>query len=306
MRLAFIGFRHGHVLGLYRAAASHPGMKIVGACEEDPEAAAPLLKSGGVALTHRDYAKMLDEAECDAVGVGDYYGIRGQRIIEALRHGKHVISDKPICTRMEELEEIAALVARNRLCVGCLLDLRGLGPYRTARRLIRDGAIGEVHTVNFTAQHPLLLGQRPAWYFEPDKHGGTINDIGIHAFDVIPWITCRKIAGIVAARAWNARVPQHPAFQDAAQFMLRMDNGGGVLGDVSYLAPEACGYAVPQYWRMVFHGSGGAIEVQSGKDAKVMLARSEDTAPQWIAPIRRFKTPRWRRSWRKWRESRPS
>ena len=128
------------------------------------------------------------------------------------------------------------------------------------RRLIQSGAIGEVHTINFTAQHPLLYDRRPHWYFEPGNHGGTINDIGIHAIDLIPWLTGRRVVEAVAARAWNARLPRVPHFQDAAQIMLRLDNNGGVLGDLSYLTPDAVGYAATQYWRVTCHGESGAIE----------------------------------------------
>src|SRR5439155_18195695 len=97
-------------------------------------------------------------------------------------------------------------------------------------------------------------------YFEPGNHGGTINDIGIHAIDLIPWLTGRRVAEAVAARAWNARLPRVPHFQDAAQIMLRLDNNGGVLGDLSYLTPDAVGYAATQYWRVTCHGKSGAIE----------------------------------------------
>ncbi len=97
---------------------------------------------------------------------------------------------------------------------------------------------------------PLILGKRPAWYFEPGKHGGTLNDIGVHAIDLIPWMTGRSIVEVTAARAWNARVPQFPAFQDAGQMMLKLDNGGSVMGDVSYLNPDAASNYTPrsQYW----------------------------------------------------------
>ncbi|MEZ4683286.1 MAG: hypothetical protein R2932_54665 [Caldilineaceae bacterium] len=54
------------------------------------------------------------------------------------------------------------------------------------RNLIRSGLIGEIHAINFGGQHPLMLDTRAAWYFEPGKHGGTINDIAIHAVDAIP------------------------------------------------------------------------------------------------------------------------
>lgn len=282
MRLAFAGLRHAHIMGLYAQARRHPSVRVVAACEQHAPTAARLRAEGTVDLTHDSISRMLDEVECDAVAVGDVYGRRGAIIIDALRRGRHVISDKPVCTRLEELDVIAALSREKRLCVGCLLDMRGSGPLRTIRRLIADGAIGPVHAVNFTAQHPLLYGRRPMWYFEPGAHGGTINDIGIHAFDIIPHVTGRRIAAVVAARVWNARLPEHPHFQDGAQMMLRLDNSGGVLGDMSYFAPDGCGYVLPQYWRMTFWGSGGMLEYR-GDRAPVLLAQHADSEPREIA-----------------------
>jgi predicted dehydrogenase len=217
----------------------------------------------------------------DAVAIGDYFSRRGQIAIRALEAGKHAIADKPICTRLDECDRIAELATSRQRAVGCLLDLRDHGPFLTMRRLIREGAIGTVHTITFTAQHPLMLGKRPAWYFEPGKHGGTINDIAIHAIDAIPWLTGRTITHATAARAWNARLPQYPHFQDAAQVMLKLDNGGGVLGDLSYLAPDGVAYAAEQYWRITCHGDGGVIE--TNYNAKfVSLSRAADPSPQAI------------------------
>jgi predicted dehydrogenase len=162
--------------------------------------------------------------------------------------------------------------------VSAQLDLRDSGAFITARKLIREGAIGDIVTVNFTAQHPLLLDKRPKWYFEPGKQGGTINDIAIHATDLIPWMTGRQLSEVVAARAWNARLPQFPHFQDAAQFMLKLDNGGGVFGDVSYLAPDGVGYNAPQYWRVTCHGTGGVIETRYGAKSVELFRASDATA----------------------------
>jgi predicted dehydrogenase len=234
-----------------------------------------------VALTHTqpgDWKRVLHEVPCDSVAIGDYFGRRGELAIASLEAGKHIIVDKPICTRRAELNRIVELSSQKKLSVGCLLDLRDTGALRAMRRLIRDEAvIGEVHTITFTAQHPLLRATRPAWYFEHDKHGGTINDIAIHAIDAIPWLTGRTITSVVAARAWNARLAEVPHFQDAGQMMLALDNGGGVLGDVSYLAPDAAGYVAPQYWRITCHGSEGVVEC--GYDARSLsLARHADKA----------------------------
>lgn len=268
MKLAFIGFRHGHVMGLYRAAIERADVDVVAVVEDHAETVSKL--SSTVLFTHTDpddWKRVIHETHCDAIAVGDYFARRGEIVIAALEAGKHVIADKPICTRLDELEKIDRLSRGNGLSIGCLLDLRDTGALRAMRRIIRDEhTIGDVHTVTFTAQHPLLFGSRASWYFEENMHGGTINDIAVHAIDAIPWLTDRTITSCVAARAWNAKLSEVPHFQDAGQMMLKLDNGGGVLGDVSYLAPDAAGYVAPQYWRVTCHGSLGVIEC--GYDAK--------------------------------------
>lgn len=281
MKLAFAGFRHGHVMSLWNIAGQHPTVKVVAACEEDEATRRQLADGGKVAVTHTDYARMLREVDCDAVAVGDYFAKRGEMILAALDAGKHVIADKPICTRLSELDRIEALAKEKGRVVGCLLDLRDNGVYRAMRRIVREGTIGEVHTVTVLAQHPLLWGTRPGWYFEGGKHGGTINDIGVHAIDLIPWLTGRALAEVVAARGWNANVKQVPSFQDAGQFMLRLDNGGGALGDVSYLTPDGIAYSANQYWRVTVHGSEGMIEGRYGGKT-VELATRADKEPRQI------------------------
>jgi predicted dehydrogenase len=149
------------------------------------------------------------------------------------------------------------------------------------RRLIHEGAIGEVQTVNFTAQHPLLYGKRAAWYFEDGKQGGTINDIAIHAIDLIPWLTGRQITHTLAAHVWPARRDLDPRFQSGGQLMLKLDNDGGVLGDVSYLSPDALGYAAEQYWRVTCHGTAGFVEGRYGGNT-VTLAGKGDATPRQI------------------------
>lgn len=258
-RFAFVGFRHAHINALYNLVKDRDGLEIVAACEEDAETRKQLPKAG-IVITHESYPRMLSEVECDVVACGDYYSVRGERLIEALETGRHVMGDKPLCTRLDELNRIQTLAMTHQRAVGCMFDLPNLGPYITLREVIRKGVIGEVHTINFWAQHPLLYGTRPMWYFEEGKHGGTLNDIACHAIDIVPWLTGRAITEITAARAWNARVSKHPRFQDGGVLLLRLDNGGAVMGDVSYLSSDKHGYTMQPYWRFTVSGSKGVAE----------------------------------------------
>ena len=263
IRLAFAGFRHGHIFDLYRRATEMGALQIVAACEEDRAARERIAAQGSAEITHTSYTEMLATVDCDVVAIGDYYARRGSIAIQALQTGRHVISDKPLCTGLAELDAIGTLASSRDLKVGCMLDLRDSAPFIGARKLVKQGTIGEVHAVSFGGQHPLLLGTRPSWYFEPGKHGGTINDIAIHALDAIPWITGLRFRAVNAARCWNALASDYPHFEDGGQLLLTMDNGCGVTGDVSYFAPDSSGYSLPFYWRMTFWGRRGVIETSS-------------------------------------------
>jgi len=281
MRLAFAGFRHSHIFSLYRQAKEMDEIEIVAACEEDEAAREAIGSEGRVQITHTDIDTMLSEVDCDAVAVGDYYGKRGSIIIKALLSGRHVISDKPICTSLEELDRIEEICGASGLKVGCMLDMRDMAQFIGVRNLVRQGTIGEVHAINFGGQHPLMFGTRPMWYFEPGKHGGTINDIGVHAFDLIPWITGMRFSVINAARSWNAFARDYPHFKDAGQMMLTMENGCGVLGDVSYFSPDSLGYSLPFYWRMTFFGRRGIIET-SCTARNITLALDTETSVRYV------------------------
>lgn len=283
LKIAFMGFRHSHIFDLYNRAMESPDYEVVAACEEDADTRAQLAENGKAEITHDNYRRMLDEVPCDVIAVGDYYGKRGGIIVEALSRGKHAISDKPICTDRYDLQTIEALSAEKKLQVGCMLDMRDNGTFRKVHELVRSGAIGEVHGITFGGQHPLMLGTRPGWYFEEGKHGGTINDIGIHAFDLIPWITGLRFAEITCARSWNAFPKDIPYMRDAGMFMLRLENDGGVIGDVSYFMPDSMGYTLDLYWRYTIWGRDGFIET-SYNLGHIRLVKNGNTEVEIIQP----------------------
>src|SRR5947199_10294033 len=106
MRIAFAGFRHGHVMSFHTASHTDSRVSIVAACEEDAPTAANLRNSRQVQLTHDNFARMLSDIDCELVAIGDYFARRGALIISALRPGTHVTSDQPICTSLDDLGPI--------------------------------------------------------------------------------------------------------------------------------------------------------------------------------------------------------
>jgi len=282
-RIAFLGFRHGHVRAADLRARERTDIEIVACSEDDPVLRAGLEREGAVKVTHRDHRKLLAEVDCDAVVVGAVFGRRGAVIADALAAGRHVLSDKPACTSIAELDRIEELARAKGLAVGMMLELRDAGVFIGLRRLVREGAVGEVRAVSFGGQHPLLSASRPAWYHEEGSHGGTINDIAIHALDAIPWITGLGFDRVVAAREWQRGVPRGSHFRNAAQLMLAMENEAGVIGDVSYFSPDSHGYSLPLYWRLTIWGGEGVLET-SINAGEIRLFREGDSSGRALPP----------------------
>ena len=269
MKLAIVGFRHGHVGAIYQKAQELDFVDVVACVEEDPAARDAIPRELGVELTHDSFQQVLETVDFDALACVDYYAKRGPTVIKALQAGKHCITDKPLCTRTEELQEVARLSREKGLIVQVDLTMRYSAASRTVQRIMRQGIIGEPVSATVFGQHPLSWGSRPGWYFEPGKHGGTINDIMIHGIDMLRWITGKEYTRVLAACASSvADSPAPDFFQQSAQCWLEMDGGLRAFGDASYLVPA--GHHAP--WRFFLWGSQGTLEFELGKSP--LVARS--------------------------------
>lgn len=282
--IAFAGLRHPHIFSLWDKAAVHPGCEIVAACEPDAATREALSAEGKYAVTHENFSHMLEETGCTIVAIGDVYADRGSLAIAALKAGRHVILDKPICTSLQELDELERLARAGNVAVGCQLDLVEEPGVRALRSVIASGAIGRVCTITTLAQHPLRYGVRAGWYFEPGRHGGTINDIGIHLIDMAPWLTGSPWKETLLAREWNAKAIQEPHFRDCAQFYGVLEDGTACFTDVSYLAPDKAGYSLPQYWRLTVHGTKGLAETSYGKPCAAVTTDDDSATRDVAAP----------------------
>jgi len=284
MRAAICGFQHGHMHEIVQHLRARRDVEIVAVAEAEPQTYGAWVEKAGLRVTHPSLDALLADADADLIAFGDAYGRRGAQVLRALEAGKHVLADKPLCTRLDEFARIEALAQQKRRSVIVALSLRYLPEVQAARRALHEGRIGRVLAAAVFGQHPLNYRTgRPDWYFQEGLHGGTINDILVHGVDGLAWLTGSPVAEVIAARAWNGRLPQVPHFQDCAQAFLRLANGAGVLADCSYLASP--GHPAP--WTLQFWGSEGYLRLATGEDP--LLQRANEPAERLPRgePVRR-------------------
>jgi len=272
LNVAFAGFRHGHIFDLYNKIEKHDEVSLAGAWEED-DATRESLKEK-INFNYKTYDEILNDVSVNVVAIGDYYGKRGSLAIAALKAGKHVIADKPLCTSLEELDEIERLAKEKNLKVHCMFSMRYDANVNTAKAIIESGRLGEIRNIYFGGQHPLNYGVRPMWYFEEGKHNGTINDIAIHGIDAIKYTMGLRTTKVHSARCWNAYATEKPNFKDSAQFMAELENGAGVIADVSYAALSSM--TLPTYWLFIIWGSKGMIKFAYNTDVEAFFEGAKE------------------------------
>ena len=113
LRFAFAGFRHGHILSLYRQVAEHPDCEIAAAAEEDAATREQLAESGRAQITHDDIAAMLRSVPCDVVAVGDCYGRRGAIAIAAYSYMALIPLIQPPFMKLLTTKKERAIVMEN-------------------------------------------------------------------------------------------------------------------------------------------------------------------------------------------------
>lgn len=276
LKILFAGFRHGHINVLYEKVRESELCVIAGCFEENEEARIEAEKNLGAVFHNKTYEEWL-KSDIDAVAIGDAYGKRGKLVIKALKAGKHVITDKPVCTEKCELEEIKSLCLKNNLKLSCMLDLRYLPQVKKAEELLKNGELGEICNVAFNGQHYINYEHRPKWYFEEGMHGGTINDLAIHGIDLVRLLSGMEIDKVDAARVWNSYAYKNKDFKDCALFMARLSNGAGILADVSYSAPSQA-FSLPTYWEFRFWCKNGMMSFCIN-DSEITVYKEGESEP---------------------------
>ena len=154
----------------------------------------------------------------------------------ALKHGFHVLSDKPATLNLAEAKKLAGLVKKSGLLYGLTHNYTGYPLVKEARDLVAAGKLGKIRKVvveypqGWLATRLEASGQKQAaWRTDPKRSGaaGCIGDIGTHAENLAEYITGLKIKELAADI--TAFVPGR-ALDDDGNILLRFTNGAkGVL-----------------------------------------------------------------------------
>ncbi len=83
-----------------------------------------------------------------------------------------------------------------------------------AGQLIKDGANGRVLQVIGMGPHLLNAAVRPEWFFQMEKYGGILCDIGSHQIEQFLFFAGCKDAKVVNSKVANYKNKQYPELEE--------------------------------------------------------------------------------------------
>jgi predicted dehydrogenase len=264
LRFAALGIDHFHIFdhisGLIDAGAEFAGFAELGGSPRIIEGVRKTWPGVPVLTAEQILADESIAVVCNASIPSD----GAKMAIEAMRHGKDVMIDKPGATTHAQLDELRSVVAETgRIFSICFSERLAVRSAERAGRLVAEGAIGRVVQTLGIGPHRLNRRIRPDWFFDPDRYGGILTDIASHQIDQFLFYTGSTSGEIVASTVGNYGNPADPGLQDFGQMLLQSDRATGYVR-VDWFTPDA----LPTWGdgRLMILGTEGYIELRKYVD----------------------------------------
>jgi predicted dehydrogenase len=215
-----------------------------------------------------DYAEMIGIVRPDVVIISTRLDRIADLIIYAAENGCHVITEKPLALSFEKLDEVELALKNNNVRLAAMLTMRSEPCFIAARDVFRAGEAGRAVIVN--ARKSYRFGERPEWFGDVKQYGGTLGWIGIHAFDMIDFITGEKIVEVAAMKG-NFCHQHRPACEDNCVAVFKLANGGHGTLSVDLMRPDSAEVHGDDWIRVA--GTEGIIEARASEKKCSIISR---------------------------------
>jgi glucose-fructose oxidoreductase len=150
-RVAGINFDHMHMGDLLRMTREHPGAQIVGICDEQAERMEPVIAALEIPRDRvfTDYRKCVERAKPDLVILCPATAHHGDWVEKVAPFGTHILMEKPFAATLAEADRMIGAVAKTGKMLAINWPLRWYPSHVTAKRLLDEGAIGELIEVHY-------------------------------------------------------------------------------------------------------------------------------------------------------------
>jgi len=195
LKAAVIGLGVGEAhLRSYQAI---DGVEVASICDIDPQRLTEIGDRYGVSSRYKDFERITEDPDIDVISICSYDDAHAEQLVSALRHGKHVMIEKPFVLHKREAERVLHALEDSGKMMSSNLILRASPRFKEVRDMVRRGDFGEVFYMEGDYLHDILWKITEGWRGKMDFHC-TFYGGGIHLVDLMRWIIGQDVTEVTA------------------------------------------------------------------------------------------------------------
>ncbi len=246
---------------------------LVWACDLDLDRARGLAERYGIPRTAERAEDLFADPDLDAVVVATDHASHAPLTVAALEHGKHVLCEKPLAAKPEQVEAMREAGRRHpRLHVGAVSQHRFDAVNQCLKSHMDGGAFGTILTasVRLRCLRTPEYYQSGAWRGRWETEGGSVLiNQAIHFLDSLLWI----VGGAQAVCARHANLTHQDLIETEDTLTALLALRGGGLGTIE--ATSSC--HVTWQHHLGLTGTEGSVDL---RDSQVAFASFRDPRRQ--------------------------
>jgi len=265
------------VIGCGNIARSHldaikkiPEFRLVATVDILKGRAESYAKAYGAERYYTSYLDALEDPNVEAVSICLPHVLHARVAIEAAERKKHIITEKPMATNLDDAYVMVKAASRNHVILMVEQTLRFRGCNLKVRELLRKGVIGEPrHAIRrrlgYSKSAPV------SWANKPEVAGGwVLYGFGSHEVDISLWHLESSAEKVYAMGAKN-----NPYWNDYDEVSIHMKltNGSILTVQLSLNCQQSC-------WDSIIIGTEGSINVREAKE----ITLGKDVIPTPLKP----------------------
>ena len=210
-----------------------PDAEIAAVCDIVPERAEAMAKGirqdnplNGPVRVFENWREMLAVRDLDSVHLCTPHFLHAEMAIEAMKAGKHVLTEKPMAISVSDAVEMNRISAETGMRLGVCFQNRYNATSRRMRAILDSGVVGAVRggrafvTWNRGTDYYASGPWRGTW---KEEGGGVMINQAIHTLDLMQWMLGRPVSlkGSIDTRLLSGIIE----VEDTAEALIRFEKG---------------------------------------------------------------------------------
>jgi len=191
VRIAMLSMAHVHANGYARQVQENPEAEMVCIWDDDPARGRGASEQWGVPCTE-DLESVLSRSDIDGVVVDAETAKHRDIFVAAIRHGKHIFTEKALTIATKDANEVVALVRQSGIKFMISLPSRTASETLFIKKVLDEQLLGDITLMRARVAHSAALDRwfsgGSSWFTdEKMAGGGALFDLGCHTVDVMRW-----------------------------------------------------------------------------------------------------------------------